>query len=553
MASSEKVEKSTTNSVTNGSVFAGSAMPAFGESGKKQTQTQRVRLGGGRGWYSNPSIPKMKWLGVNDVDEQHPLGNVTTLTPEDLVDEVFHCGVPLLELLDDAAGSYQLTSPWAVLGNALCTAAMDEPDAVVETGMDSGTMPTNFIVVLNGQSGGGKGSSMRTPLKMATDLTFPAHKTPASGEALVPMFYEKVEVDQPDGRGTKSEWVRRIGGVWINWDEVDAFVAKSGAANQSGKVAGSTPTTLSAHIRSLFIGGQVGDEAVSRDASNAYLERNSYRFVCTVQGTPDRMGAFVNDATGGTVQRTLFFPTRREDDRPTGKEVRARKEAFCKKLGLQTMAKGCPSLVVWGPGGNITVTDEVVELLEEGLISNHYGERPPEEGHIDAVRIRLAAIFAGWRAGYHRDAVIDVDAWWWACCVTERSRRMLVWTKEQVGAANNRVANDLGRIDAVRKRAQMDAQDEIGVTKIYPKVYDRVPDLIQRIKATDFWNNRPRVRGTLATRGDISVGLSGKSQRDYLDDAIAQHVNEGTVIVVPDTEGRARYDNAADAYTRYAS
>lgn len=518
------------------------------EAQKKKQPSKRLRIGGDRGWYGLPSIPKMKWLrSVEIADKDHPLGKFSCLSNEELEEEVFHCGVPLLELFDLAAGSYQLTSPWAVLGNALGTAAMDEPDALVATGMDAYAMPLNFLIAFVGVSGRGKGSALRTPLKMATDLLIPPMKTPASGEALIKMFFEKI--DTGDDKKPKLEWVRRESqGVWANWDEIDAFAAKSGVTPQKGRGT-TTPTTIGAHLRSLYVGGQVGDEALSRESECSYLQAGSYRFVGTIQSQPDRMGALVNDDKGGTLQRLLIFPTQREDAKPTPAEWRARKAAFCKKLGVPT-AKTCPTLIVWGPHGQIEVTEEVEDLIVEGRLANAYGERDAVDGHLDSIRIRLAAIFAGWVAGFEGKPVIDVNAWWWACCVTTRAARARDWSKEQAETASENIARDLGHSDAVRRNAQDEAKENIAMKTVYPRVRERTIHLMQTIPNTTIWNSKARKLGTLATENDIAKGLSSNAQRDFLPAVMAELVSEKVAEAVQDgnTVRYRMHPNAAERH-----
>lgn len=523
---------------------------------EKQTPTKRVRVAGPRPWYTTPSTPKFEMLrNWEIVDKDNPLGDLTAIEDDRLEAEVFLNGVPILELLHMAAGSYQLTSPYAVLAKALCVAALDETETKVVTGMDDGDMPLNFIFAIDGISAKGKGSSMRTPLKCSSDGCKPRIETPASGEALVGMYYEKVTVDQPDGRGQASEWVRREGqGVFAVWDEIDDFSAKSGIQSNKSAASKTVTTSLSSKLRTLFVGGQVGDVAINRADKPSYLEDKSYRFTCIIQGTPDRMGVLLNDDKGGLLQRTLFFHAQRDEDVSEldldGLEALwyERVEAFCNRLGLPVM-NSCPHLDVWGPP-SAELMPEVKRQMLRGRLAHTYSRRAEVEGHLDSIRIRLAAIFAGWRAGYNKHAVIDIDAWWWACCVTEKARR----AREDLIKVNAKVRKDdldeEGNNLAYRKVAEDLAREKLVIEKIYPEVCDRVSYLVDEIPRRESWNSKPRRLGTFPSENDLKKGLSS-AQAKYLPEVLLQQTRESVIEEFLDGTV-VRYRKHARAADRYA-
>lgn len=536
----------------DGSKVDSSIIGGTPQAAAKPTPTKRVRRGGQRAWYTSRSAPKFQWLRNPEItDKNNKLGDVRALSDEELEAEVFFNGVPLPELLNMAAGSYQLTSPYAVLAKALCVAALDEPDTNISLGMDRGMMPLNLMQAIVGISAQGKGSAMRTPLKCASDECEPDTESAASGEALIEMFYEKVMVDQPDGKGAKPEWVRREGrGVFCVWDEIDDFSAKSGIGAQKGTQR--VTSSMSSRMRTLFIGGKVGDKAVNRSERPAYLEGYSYRFCSIIQGTPDRMGVLLHDDKGGLLQRTLIFLAKREEEVPEDMDElfemwMKRKEDFCKRLGVP-LQEGCPSLSVWGPP-SVELTDEVKELFSKGRLAHTYGRRDEIEGHLDSIIVRMAAIFAGWRAGYNQHAVVDVEAWWWAMCVAEKSRRALEVVKGQTQDARKVDLREQGEDAAFRKQAEEDAKERHILTEIFPKVLDRVADLIDDIPRRDWLNSKPRRLGTCASANDLKKSMSG-NQAKLVDAALEQHINEGVVEEFLDgsvTRYRT-HPNAADRY-----
>ena len=511
--------------------FGGTAAEA-----EMKKPSERIRMGSDRPAYTRRSMPVMTWLrNAEIVDDEHPLGNVENMSTEDLEQDVFLCGVPLLELVYLAAASYQLTSSWAGLGNLICTSTCDAPHASVETGIDANAMPLNFLIALMGVSGRGKGSALRLPLKMCYDQAFQPQKTAASGEALIRMFFEQIDV--ADGGKAKRVWARREGaGVWVNWDEIDQFVAKSGITGQKGNTKAAS-TTLGSTLRSLYVGGQVGDEALNRDNDHAYLDAGSYRFVCTIQGQPDRMGALVNDDTGGTLQRLLIFPTQREDDKPTPAEWMKRKELLCQKLGVPVM-KTCPSILAWGPHRRIELTEEVEHLLVAGRLDNAYDDRDPVDGHIDSIRIRLAALFAGWVAGFEQDAVVDMTAWWWASCVLERARRARNEAKKAADQSVTEGSKLQGIQDAYRRTAAEEATEVIEMDLIYPKVKKRIRHLMKMIPSRA--GRATGIQG-LASISELNRGLSSPKTRAFLTAALGEGLNDGWVEEHKAPDGTPRY------------
>lgn len=526
------------------------------QSAANPTPTKRVRVGGLRPWYTAPSTPKFEMLRKWEiVDKDNPLGDLTAIEPELLEAEVFQNGVPLLELLSMVSGSYMLTSPYAVLAKALSVAALDETETTVATGMDDGAMPLNLVFAIDGVSAKGKGSSMRTPLKCASDGCMPRIETPASGEALVEMFYERIMVDQPDGKGQKPEWVRREGqGVFAVWDEIDDFSAKTGIQATKSPASKNVTTSLTSRLRTMYVGGQVGDKAINRSDKPAYLEGKSYRVAVIIQGTPDRMGVLLNDDKGGLLQRTLIFHAQRDED-VSELDLDAleamwyeRRDAFCKRLGVPTQ-ESCPQLDVWGPP-SVEMLPEVKRHIVRGRLAHTYGRRDEVDGHLDSIRVRLAAIFAGWRAGYNQHAVIDEDAWWWACCVTERARRARVDLTDLTQRVRTDDLRGQGVDRAITKLAEDEAKANIAVKKTFPRTLERVSDLVDDIPRRASWNGKPRKIGTFPSYHDLKKGLT-PSQVPFLDDAIQQHISENVIELFED-EGTVRYRKHPDAADRYS-
>jgi hypothetical protein len=295
--------------------------------------------------------------------------------------------------------------------------------------------------------------------------------TPASGEALISAFFETVP--SADGKGTET--VRHRDPVWVSWGEIDAFAAKSGG----------NASTLDAHMRSLFTGERVGDESITRMKSGigCILEAGSYRFVMYVGAQPDHAGVLLDDETGGTLQRLLWLPIL-DEDAPEDLDgaVEYRKE-LANLLGVpETRTEtSSPNVAVWGPSDGFTVDTDILRVMMKRRSSILRGETEvnPLDTHIDNLRIRLALIFASWIAGVGNPAHVGKEAWWWACCLVEISRRTRGYCMDAAANKKKRTATDAGKTDAERfmaREAEIAKAERIRTDKLRDKIVDRLRD-----------------------------------------------------------------------------
>ena len=388
--------------------------------------------------YMLPSTPTFTYIDDGE--------DVSLLADDELYSEVMECGVPLLDIFTAMARGYMKGNPLAVMSKALGTAACDAPDVAIPTGIGSRPAPLNFMVCLVGPSGVGKGTSLDAPIVAASPMGGYRLTTPASGEALINSFFE--QQPSPDGKGTET--VRHSDPVWVSWGEIDAFAAKSGNQN----------STLDAVLRSLWTGERVGDESITRLKSGVgcILEAGSYRFVMYVGAQPDHAGVLLDDETGGTLQRLLWFPILDEDAPVDLAGARACRQALAAMLGVPsaTTDTASPNVAVWGPTGGFTVDDCVLEVMSARRSSILRGALTvnPLDTHIDNLRVRLALIFASWIAGRGNPAHIGKEAWWWACCLVEISRRTRQYCVDAAKHKRTRTAKDAGRTDAERFMAR---------------------------------------------------------------------------------------------------
>lgn len=489
--------------------------------------------------YMLPSVPKFTYFGTGE--------NVRDLTDEDLYDEVMKCGVPLLDILEALARGYQLGNPVATLIKAVGVAACDAPKASVPTGIGSRPAPLNFLLCFVGPSGLGKGLSLDAPLVCASPLSGYRPITPASGEALISTFFDTVPA--ADGKGTET--VQHDEPVWASWGEIDAFAAKSST----------TASTLDAILRSLWTGEGAGDVSISRKKQGVgcRVEAGTYRFVMSVGAQIDRAGVFLDDTAGGTLQRLFWVPLVDDDAPVNPADIRAYRHRLRALLGLppQSKPRQSPNIAVWGPHGAVDISDAIEDLMLEsrGSVLRREVVVSSLETHDNNTRVRLAAVFAAWRAGTvgsgeFKTIVVDEQDWWWASCLLEISRRA---RNECISAAKvkkSKVAKDSGVTDAERFNAREDELDRLhraAADQVKPKILEAVEGVIGR--AT--WCGEPRKNPSkAATTSEIKRYLS-KRFRVHFDSAIQDLIDNEEVIRVADgTVVRyVMHPNAANAYT----
>lgn len=464
------------------------------------------------------------------------------LTPEDLHTEIMECGIPLLDLIVKMARGYQKGNPVALLSKAVGIAACDADKVTVATGIGGRPLPLNFMFCLVGPSGLGKGITLDAPIVMATPLRGYHPVTPASGEILIASFFETVP--SADGKGTETQ--RHDEPVWVSWGEIDAFAAKSGNSN----------STLDAIMRSLWSGEAAGDASISRKKSGigCRVEENSYRFVMYVGAQPDHAGALLEDKTGGTLQRLLWLPIPDDDAPETTAAVNAVKRALEKALGDPPMSLQLkpPTLAVWGPVAGVDVDQAVLDIMTENRsrLLRGVDEPDPLDAHRDNLRTRLAAVFAGWRAGIGNRAVIDREAWWWAGCVLEYSRR----TREvcTVAAARKKKgeAREAGETDAQRFFAREDEIDRLhrsAADEVKPKILEAISGAVGK----QIWCGQPRRDPSKPATGSEIKRYLSKKHRVHFDTGIEELIDNQAVVVVQDGTVQ-RYEVHPDADIAYA-
>lgn len=250
------------------------------------------------------------YASASTLTSPNPGVDVCDMDDDELFAEIFNCGVPLLELIVLQARGWQRGNPLGVLAKAIMYAACAEPTTTIYSGM--AVTPFNFQFGYVGKPGQGKSMCMSAPMRVLGTADLIRQETPASGEVLIDMFFDRVKNEE-----TKTvEVVRHELPVLAVWDEIDAFAAKT---------AGKNATTLESHLRSLFSGNDVGDKSISRekDKVGSFLEALSYRFCCAFGIQPRRAAPLMEDGGSGTLQRTCWLPVTDYDAPVKAADIRA--------------------------------------------------------------------------------------------------------------------------------------------------------------------------------------------------------------------------------------
>ena len=448
--------------------------------------------------YMRSSAPKFAYID----DGEDP----KLLSDDELYTEIMECGVPLLDLLGLMARGYQYGNPVAVLSKAIATAACDVPDASIITGIGDKPIPLNFLFCLVGPSGLGKGLTLSAPIFTHKPLSGYRSVTPASGEALIAEFFETVPA--ADGKGVETQ--RHSDPVMASWGEIDAFAAKSGNSN----------STLDAIMRSLWTGESAGDTSIYRKKSGmgCVLEAGSYRFVMFVGAQPDHAGVLLQDATGGTLQRLLWMPLWDDDAPETMAEVdsyKRRLEQFLRSAP-GSFTDRCPNVSVWGPRGAITVSSSIRDqiTMDRGRVLRRKEDVDPLDSHKNNLRLRLAAVFAGWTAGVSGDVVVSDDAWWWAGCVIEYSKRTREHCVEAADGAKKKMSRDAGKDDAERSMAR-----EAAIIEAEREKTDKLS-----LRIIGYMEQHRKV-----SRRELSQAVTWSGNRKLLDKALQLAMDSGDV------------------------
>lgn len=184
-------------------------------------------------------------------------------------------------------------SPWAVLGGVLARIIAATPPQVQLPSLVGGFGSLNLFVNIVGRSGQGKGASQAAASALVEHVGGAAfgELTVGTGEGLSAAYVERTKDD--DGHSTV---VQHAESALFDIAEVDTL---SALANRQG-------ATLISELRKIWSGERLGFQ--NRDSARTLpVDAHTYRASLIVGVQPNRSGALLNDADGGTPQRFVWL------------------------------------------------------------------------------------------------------------------------------------------------------------------------------------------------------------------------------------------------------
>jgi hypothetical protein len=359
-------------------------------------------------------------------------------------------------------------APWAVFGAVLLRVSASTGPDVQLPGVIGGRASLNMMAVFVAASGGGKGISDAT-----ARLAWPAdihEEGLGSGQGISELFKE---TKNPEDRISRAIFMV---------PEIDHLAALDAGQGNN------TRATLKAAIMGERLGSKGASSATSR-----MVAPHTYRMCLSVAGQFGHCGVILDDATGGTPQRTLWFPS-------TDPQMPGERSADPGPLDT-----GIP---LWAPGA-----DEVVEIaygpaeITETIIAAHLarqrGDGDALDGHAMLVRCKVAAILA---IMHHRSVVSEQD-WELSAIVMEVSDA----TRQTV-------------IEHARQAAKAKVRERAIARAVGDEVYDS--RLLDGVRTSIL---RTLERDGEQAGNELRSKMGKRDRRDMFDQAIALLQHEGLV------------------------
>lgn len=285
----------------------------------------------------------------------------------------FFTATPELQAIHGWARA-RYAAPWAVFGAVLLRVSASVGPHVQLPGLIGGLASLNLLCAFVSASGGGKGISDKVA-RLAWPK--PILELPiGSGEGIAATF------KRPEKEGEDNE---AITAAIFNVPEVDTL---AGIASRQGSI-------LLAQLKSMAMGEQIGQQNASK-ATSRVVAAHTYRCCLSVGAQPLHTSVIFNDATGGTPQRFLWFPT-------TDPSMPA--EAAPDPAPLNT------DIPVYVPNDDGVVEiaygpDAIRETVIGAHLARQRGEGDALDGHALLTRCKVAALLA---ILHHRSVVSELD------------------------------------------------------------------------------------------------------------------------------------------------
>lgn len=223
-----------------------------------------------------------------------PTGPPDTASGFDDDDDFWDSRESLSQIRDVAYG--RMVAPWAVLGAVSIRALATVPPTVTLPPMVGGKGSLNSFVASVGPSGAGKGA---------------AH---AVATELVPLGPEIGQVEVGSGEGLAHQFVRAATAGERQREEADehgmiwrrqSVLFSATEVDNLSALGQRTSATLHGKLRSAWSGEEIGFAYAAADKALT-SGSHSYRLGLNVGVQPERAGALLDDAAGGTPQRFVW-------------------------------------------------------------------------------------------------------------------------------------------------------------------------------------------------------------------------------------------------------
>ncbi|MDO3177742.1 hypothetical protein [Mycobacteroides abscessus] len=287
-------------------------------------------------------------------------------------DEFFSATPELTTVYRWARARY--AAPWAVFGAVLLRVSASVGPHVQLPGLIGGRASLNLLCAFVSASGGGKGISDKVA-RLAWPK--PILELPiGSGEGIAATF------KRPDKEDANDE---AITAAIFNVPEVDTL---AGIASRQGSI-------LLAQLKSMAMGEQIGQQNASKSTTRV-VEAHTYRCCLSVGAQPLHTSVIFNDATGGTPQRFLWFPT---TDPSMPAQAAPDPAPLNTDIPIYVPNNDGVVEIAYGP-------EQISQTIICAHLARQRGEGNALDGHALLTRCKVAALLA---ILHHRSVVSELD------------------------------------------------------------------------------------------------------------------------------------------------
>lgn len=371
-------------------------------------------------------------------------------------------------------------APWAVFGAVLLRVAASVGPQVQLPGLIGGRASLNLLCAFVSASGGGKGISDKVARlawpKAILELPI------GSGEGIAATFR------RPDKEDENNEVITA---AIFNVPEVDTL---AGIAARQGSI-------LLAQLKSMAMGEQIGQQNASKGTTRV-VQAHTYRACLSVGAQPGHTGVIFDDATGGTPQRFLWFPT---TDASMPAQAAPDPAPLNTDLPIYVPNDDGVVEIAYGP-------DEIRQTVIGAHLARQRGQGDALDGHALLTRCKVAALLA---ILHHRSVVSELD-WQLSETVMKVSDATRDWITSEAKKAQRA---------KVRERAMSRAAGEQFISD---HKLDRAKKSVLR------WLGRDGAMARHNLRRRLKADL-----REHFDPALAELIAEGQIHVEEVTNGES--------------